>query len=76
MCSQDTDMLWQDHSDLGRQRPEEELVGDTWREIWRDGGRSYDLANRELAQDLSDQVGLRWDWYYLDFCINWSSNLI
>ncbi|XP_035626843.1 endoplasmic reticulum membrane sensor NFE2L1-like [Oncorhynchus keta] len=56
LYEEDTDMLWQDHSDLGRhQRPEEELVGDTWREIWRDGGRSYDLANRELAQDLSDQ---------------------
>ncbi|XP_020341955.1 endoplasmic reticulum membrane sensor NFE2L1 [Oncorhynchus kisutch] len=56
LYEEDTDMLWQDHSDLGRhQRSEEELVGDTWREIWRDGGRSYDLANRELAQDLSDQ---------------------
>lgn len=54
-------MLWRDHSDLGHhQRPEEEeeLVGDTWREIWSDGGRSYDHANGELAQDLSDQVGL------------------
>ncbi|XP_071264857.1 endoplasmic reticulum membrane sensor NFE2L1-like isoform X2 [Salvelinus alpinus] len=56
LYEEDTDMLWQDHSDLGRhQRPEEELVGDTWREIWRDSGRSYDRANRELAQDLSDQ---------------------
>uniref|UniRef100_A0A4W5L289 Endoplasmic reticulum membrane sensor NFE2L1 n=1 Tax=Hucho hucho TaxID=62062 RepID=A0A4W5L289_9TELE len=60
LYEEDTDTLWQDHSDHGRyQRPEEgeeeELVGDTWREIWRDGGCSYDRANRELAQDLSDQ---------------------
>ncbi|XP_038836374.1 endoplasmic reticulum membrane sensor NFE2L1-like [Salvelinus namaycush] len=60
LYEEDTDTLWQDHSDRGRHQwpeegEEEELVGDTWREIWRDGGRSYDRANRELAQDLSDQ---------------------
>ncbi|XP_045071737.1 endoplasmic reticulum membrane sensor NFE2L1 isoform X1 [Coregonus clupeaformis] len=60
LYEEDTDTLWQDHSYHGRHQrseegEEEELVGDTWREIWRDGGRSYDRANRELAQDLSDQ---------------------
>ncbi|XP_029583297.1 endoplasmic reticulum membrane sensor NFE2L1-like isoform X1 [Salmo trutta] len=60
LYEEDTDMLWQDHSDLGHhQRPEEgeeeELVVDTWREIWSDG-HSYDRANGELAQDLSDQI--------------------
>ncbi|XP_012991482.3 endoplasmic reticulum membrane sensor NFE2L1 [Esox lucius] len=34
------------------ERRENELVGSTWREDWRD---NYDHANRELAQDLSDQ---------------------
>ncbi|KAL0992422.1 hypothetical protein UPYG_G00093100 [Umbra pygmaea] len=36
-------------------RENEELVGDPRRESWRDGGRNYDLTNRELADDLSDQ---------------------
>ncbi|KAJ7992205.1 hypothetical protein DPEC_G00276110 [Dallia pectoralis] len=52
----------QGHSNAGHnERPEQileesgmsELVGNTWREGWRD---YYDHANRELAQDLSDQV--------------------
>ncbi|XP_024245821.1 endoplasmic reticulum membrane sensor NFE2L1 [Oncorhynchus tshawytscha] len=60
LYEEDIDTLWQDHSDRGRHQwpeggEEELLVGDTWREIWRDGGPSYDRANRELAQDLSDQ---------------------
>ncbi|XP_070957554.1 endoplasmic reticulum membrane sensor NFE2L1-like [Oncorhynchus clarkii lewisi] len=60
LYEEDTDTLWQDQSDRGRHQwpeggEEELLVGDTWREIWRDGGPSYDRANRELAQDLSDQ---------------------